>query len=715
LVLLIGTLLCCAAAYARPQFIEPSRQLRVADLAFQHADVYGDWILARGIYITNIDPNDPDWTFDWWEKVVVFHRAASGEWQLVQTLADEYLIFNSDEHFANPHDIVIDNNVAAFSTNSGLHVFELVSGTWVPRSVTGASPSPPFDLDFDGYTLLAWDGTCATAAKAFTRQTDGSWAAQGELVGMTECEEYLRRQLAVSGARALVFEDGPFTSHANDAVRVFERSGGAWLPGDTLPPPPTPSNLFGPAIALRGDVALVAGNGTHVYRRGPSGFTHAGQIPLLVSARDRPFAFDLAIGAQLALQTYPGPSTGNDIAVLQPNAAGGYDHVATLAGAYDQISLNISGRRVVAAGGGLVHVYNLPQTFTPTTSTLHDFETGTQGWTALAGQFAVAQRGSTRVYRQSSLAGDAVAVNSADLRATLITADVRPTAFDGSSRWVGLVARYIDENNLYYLTIRGDSSVSIRKKVNGVITQLGAYQHWPPVPLGTNSRVSFEVIGNHLTYYLNGERLIYTDDPDNSLPHGRAGVRTYRATADFDNVIITPVPLMELGGGPYFSDISMFDVVDGTWTAGGIFSLNQASTEGNARILHGPSTDDQVIKVTTQINSIGTNTSGSHWAGVMVRYTDPSNYYYVTLRTSNEMSLRKVVNGVVTELDREAVPLPVGTPYRLRVEAIGTNLLVYVNDQVRLQATDSSHAQGRSGVVTYRAAASFSALSSWQP
>src|SRR5688572_24343022 len=148
LVLLIGTLLCCAAVYARPQFIEPTRQLRVAGLAFQHADVYGDWILARGIYMTNIDPNDPDWTFDWWEKVVVFHRAASGEWQLVQTLSDEYLIFNSDEHFANPHDIVIDNNVAAFSTNSGLHVFELVSGTWVPRSVTGASPSPPFDLDF---------------------------------------------------------------------------------------------------------------------------------------------------------------------------------------------------------------------------------------------------------------------------------------------------------------------------------------------------------------------------------------------------------------------------------------------------------------------------------------------------------------------------------------------------------------------------------------
>ena len=89
--------------------------------------------------------------------------------------------------------------------------------------------------------------------------------------------------------------------------------------------------------------------------------------------------------------------------------------------------------------------------------------------------------------------------------------------------------------------------------------------------------------------------------------------------------------------------------------------------------------------------------------------------YYVTLRTSNEISLRKVVNGVVTELDRDPVPLQVGTPYRLRVEAIGTKLIVYLNDQVRLEASDSSHAQGRAGYVTFRAAASFSGYSAWQP
>ena len=62
---------------------------------------------------------------------------------------------------------------------------------------------------------------------------------------------------------------------------------------------------------------------------------------------------------------------------------------------------------------------------------------------------------------------------------------------------------------------------------------------WPQVQVGTNYRVSFEVVGNH-------------------------------------------------------SDISMFDIVDGSWTTGGIFN-------------------------------------------------DPSNYYYVSLRASNELSLRKAI------------------------------------------------------------------------
>ena len=203
--------------------------------SFNSADVDGDWILARGLHIENIDPNDPDWTFDWWERIVVFHRSTSGEWQMVQTLADEYLIFNSDEHFAARHDLALENGIAAFSTNSGLHIFELVSGTWVSRSIVGAPQFPPVDLDFDGVTLLASDGFVfdggdgVHASVGWALGSAGRAHRPGRMRGVLPAAN-----VAVSGSRALVFEDGPFTSTPNDQVRVFERSGGAWQPGPTL-------------------------------------------------------------------------------------------------------------------------------------------------------------------------------------------------------------------------------------------------------------------------------------------------------------------------------------------------------------------------------------------------------------------------------------------------------------------------------------------------
>jgi hypothetical protein len=77
--------------------------------------------------------------------------------------------------------------------------------------------------------------------------------------------------------------------------------------------------------------------------------------------------------------------------------------------------------------------------------------------------------------------------------------------------------------------------------------------------------------------------------------------------------------------------------------------------------------------------------------------------------------LRKVVNGVITELARVPLTLQYNQPYRVRIEAIATKLIVYLNDEVRLQASDASHPRGRNGLVTYRAAASFSGLAAWQP
>lgn len=715
LLLLVAALLSCAIAWGRPQYLQPTHVIRPEGHGVMHAALDGDWIVASMLHRVNIDPNDPDWTFDWWEKIVVFHRTPAGQWQIVQTLADEYAIYNNDDERIPHHDVAMKNGVLAFATNSGLQIHELVSGVWVPKPVVGAPPEVPFELDFDGATLLAGSETCSTVATAYSRQADGTWVANGQLAGLPECDEFFYRDFAVNTPRALVYEDVPnaFGSQ-NDRVRVFNFSGGAWQPGPLLPPPPFDDQLFGPTVALSGDVAMVAGGerGTHVYRRGSSGFTHAGNIPLLVSAFDWIYASDIELGPQFSLVTYPGPFSHADIAVLQPNFAGGFDHVATLGGPQPsgQYSLHISGRRVVAVGAGLL-VWDLPETFGSPAPVMEDFESAVEGWATPWGRFSVAQRGATHVFR-SSAGGNAVAVHPADFTATTITADIRPNLFQDSTRWVGLMARYIDENNHYYLTIRGNNTISIRKKVGGVITDL--VTTWPQVELGKNQRVTFEVAGHRLAYYVDGVQI--TSVYDDSLTHGRAGLRSYKASADFDNVIISPMPFQELARHHFGGDIGMFEPVDGAWSWGGPFQLKQSSTTGLARILHGHPTEDQVLRVTARLDGTGTRTSGSqHWIGAFVRYRDTANYYYVTLRSSNLLSLRKLVNGAITELATRPFTLVPGRAYDLRIEAIGDKLVVYVNEEVMLEARDAAHARGRYGVVTYRAEATFSNYGAWQP
>jgi len=123
--------------------------------------------------------------------------------------------------------------------------------------------------------------------------------------------------------------------------------------------------------------------------------------------------------------------------------------------------LVVAGRATLEDVSNRLYYFELPASYSPTPATVQDdFETGNAGaWTAFPGsQFTVASRplafgtGSTRVFRQSSVAGDAGAsFNAVNWTNQSITADVRPTAFSGSDRWAGLFARRSDASNYYYV------------------------------------------------------------------------------------------------------------------------------------------------------------------------------------------------------------------------------------------------------------------------
>jgi hypothetical protein len=100
---------------------------------------------------------------------------------------------------------------------------------------------------------------------------------------------------------------------------------------------------------------------------------------------------------------------------------------------------------------------------------------------------------------------------------------------------------------------------------------------------------------------------------------------------------------------------------------------------------------------------------------IATRFTDASNYYCMTVRSSNTLSLRKVTNGAVTVLGTVPLTVSANTSYALRLEAVGNQLRDYVNGRLLLEAVDTTHARGMGGVAMYENSADFLDYRDYQP
>jgi hypothetical protein len=91
------------------------------------------------------------------------------------------------------------------------------------------------------------------------------------------------------------------------------------------------------------------------------------------------------------------------------------------------------------------------------------------------------------------------------------------------------------------------------------------------------------------------------------------------------------------------------------------------------------------------------------WFGLVTRRTDANNYYYVTYRATGVVSLRRMRNGVVTELGKSYVAgIVPGLSHRVRLESVGDQHAVFFDGLPRVRAKDASLTHGHSGVAGYR-------------
>ena len=382
-------------------------------------------------------------------------------------------------------------------------------------------------------------------------------------------------------------------------------------------------------------------------------------------------------------------------------------------------SIDMQGRRIIADGAPIelpeAYIFELPAVIPPQPTMIQDtFQSGSADrWTPHTGSWSVATTPATRVYRQTSLAADATTVfDNTDWTNQSVQADVRPTAFSGNDRWFGLAVRRTDASNYYYLTARSSGVVQLKKMLNGSFQTLASAEL--PVAANTSYRFRLEAIGTTIKAYVNGFEVLSAID--GSLAHGQAALLTYKAAVDYDNVIASPGPQTTVLNDDFGSFASDWSPIAGAWRVVD-FSGSLAYYQGDASAGASSVTQSRVADQSVQARAFewGVGTGTQPWFGLMARYRDAGNYYYVTVRNSQEISLRRLLNGTTLVLDSAPLAVNVGQWYSLRLEAIRDQLRVYVDNELILEATDNAIGEGRQGAVMYKAITEYDDVLITQP
>ncbi|MFL6575195.1 MAG: hypothetical protein ACJ8MR_01145 [Povalibacter sp.] len=712
--------LACMSATAGPRVLEESARI-VSPNSARPIQYLWDWDQAAyasriGVYGDNIivsgaadGGEDPYINYQTW----IFQRAASGKWNMAQDLGPT----QREQYFAPPLGLAIEGNVAIADG-----IFERGTSGWT--RVASLRSGQDTEIS-NGVILNSVDDQAWSAS--VTGKTANSWQQLTKLtvpnIYHSYDGEFHGGDVDISGTQAIIAAPDGETSFDGDptppTAAIFEGGPQNWTNTATL------LGASGKPVAIDNGTALVGGAlGTHVFTK-LGGSWQLSEVLQSANQYHRGTLSVAKVKGNLVVLGYTtddlrGTDAGS-LSVWQRSSDGTYDEVATLVSSDLQYrlgyDLDINGRRVVATGNGAAYVWDLPTTFTQPQTMQDDFEDGNDaGWSRLPGStFAIVNTSAGRVYQQTSVAGDAGSYFGTDAwKDQAIETDATATAFNGSDRWFGVAVRRKDASNYYYATLRQSNVVSLRKMVNGAITTLVSKPL--PVALNRNYRLRLEAVGTRLRVYVDG--VLQLEAIDKSHSAGQAGLQMYRTSAQYDNVVVTPNPQVTL----YAND---FQGTNSTWTHTGngswsvvtdgskVFRQSDTQASIGARALTGIATGDQIVE--SRVKPVSFDSSTNPWFGLITRYVDDNNYYYVALRKDGNVSLRKLVNGTIQVLQTKPFTVTAGRWYTLRFESVGTSLRVYVDGTLALQAHDSTFTQGKYGLMTYRTAAEYDDVKVRQP
>jgi hypothetical protein len=181
-----------------------------------------------------------------------------------------------------------------------------------------------------------------------------------------------------------------------------------------------------------------------------------------------------------------------------------------------------------------------------------DFKDGdAAGWTPTNGaEWSVASDGTELTYHRTATSAtwnDSL-IGAYSWTDTSVEATVRVNSFlaaNNPAYMAAVYARYSGNSpsttNGYFVTARGDGSIGINKRTNGVNVSLSSFPAAGMIA-GSYYTIRLEVIGANpvrLNAYLNGVLRVTAVDANSWIANGQVGFGTFGADASFDNFVVT--------------------------------------------------------------------------------------------------------------------------------------------------------------------------------
>lgn len=697
--LIVPSLLLCSSIVpaAEPIYLEDARLVPLDT----PPDFFGRWVDIDGnVAIVSATRGSAKVEQSAPGAVYVFERQSNGTWPQVAKLLPE--VEDGESNFGTTTAVDGNTIVVGSHYSNETAVFERLNGAWTRTA--RLADTDGFHVDIHSGSILS---SIIEGADLYRRGPSG-WAKVQTLINGYPLPDadYPGPHMSISATAAIhgsygVEDTAPGTPSGTAYIYPLGPNHtwqGAPVVALTRPNGGPGADGFANLTMISDSTALTAGVGNYVFERNAQGgWNFVQSIPGAYAVDGNTI---LAVDGDALLRVYRRSSSG----VWEPKAT-----LASSTGEFVDGFPSVRGNRVITGP----FVYTLPASFdTNPPRVQEDLEDGAaNGWVAQPNStFSVVSAGGTRVYRQTNTASGASAIYQGanwNRGRQSIQADVTPRAYatPAGDRWFGLMVRYTDANNYYYITVRNSNTIQLRRMRNGVFTTLASVPL--QVALNRTYPLRLEAHGQRLRVFVEGRQVIST--LDSALTQGRPGFAMFRTQADFDNVILNADP-SRIYKDEHFNTPTIqmdWDYANPSlqWVKlpdQQVFT--QPSTAGGAHMVAGAPRGDQ----STRARMRATQFSGAdRWFGLIGRYVDAENYYYVTLRNSNNISLRKLTNNVITVLDTATMPVAVNRWYSLRLDIVGNTLHAYVDGRLVLEATDTTapHTTGRAGLGSFRTAA----------